>query len=173
MSRSQKKSQSSSQALDKPAQGASPSASKQPATTSQPAKTPANLGRNRILMALGLAVVWYVVLISLASTTANPITLNPAQITKAYAVVLADMSPDGQATIKQSWKRELGETSIQLSDFKLPDGNPYPAGQYLIPLDKTAQGFEITKSLVLKNAKLVYPSSPALIAALEELLADK
>jgi len=141
------------------------SAIPEPASTDQKNGTPA-----RVLTALTLAVVWYVVLISMATTTANPIMLNAAQIKESFAIVLADVNADCQISIKKCWKTQLDEKTIQLSHFKFASGEKYPPGEYVIPLSRTRSGYEITESKVKNNSRLVYPSSKGLIESLEKFL---
>jgi hypothetical protein len=127
----------------------------------------------RILIALGVAAVWYVILISLATTTANSVILNSDQISSAHCIVLATVDETGKAEIKKCWKMQMSEKSVQLSDFKFANGKKYPPGEYLIPLSRTRVGFEITKSRVKNNTRLVYPASEELIEALEAMLQKK
>ncbi|MAG92859.1 MAG: hypothetical protein CMJ48_03820 [Planctomycetaceae bacterium] len=114
-------------------------------------------------------LLWCAALGLLAWQTANPVTLNVAQLANADFVVTATVSPKNPTTVdvEKEWKREANLGSITVE--QLQETNAQPGETYLMPLTRHAGDvFQITPAGSAKHKQLllVYPVSPA---SLEQL----
>ncbi|MEX1098529.1 MAG: hypothetical protein WED34_20960 [Planctomycetales bacterium] len=124
-----------------------------------------------LLIAAGISAVWGACLAGLALLTANPVTLNPAQIDAADYVVTAIVSserPD-EIVVETEWKRgrELGTILVEnLKEAKAVSGE-----RYLIPLTRAGRDrYRVTETLQAELPPLIYPAVPEAERQLAALL---
>ena len=147
-----------------------PSASAGPGEDVQPA------GRKRPSMLAAAAFgLWAAALIGLAVLTANPVTLNYAQITRAPLIV--------QGTFERSAADERGLIDLRV-ERSWPAGHAdetlvinvgprlsVKAGQsYLVPLEPIDNGHFRVVPTPMPSAPAVYPANPQTLAQLSAIL---
>ncbi len=108
-------------------------------------------------------LLWCAALGLLAWQTANPLTLNVAQLANADFVVTATVSPENPTTVdvEKEWKREAKLGSITVENLR--DTNAQPGETYLMPLTRHAGDvFQVTPTPLTKHQRvpLVYPATP-------------
>ena len=105
-----------------------------------------------LLVALSVAALWYVVLVTVAVTTANPVIVNRAQFADSALVVVGTVAADGVVDVEQVVRGVL--PSEQLRILVPPD---VPPGRYVLPLNRTGNRFEITPARTSADLHRVYP----------------
>lgn len=148
-------------------------AGKQPAATpdnDQPVAAPKSSDRPEIWKPVGIAVfalaaAWYVVLISLAAITGNPVTLNRVQLRESSLVVAGSVDEKGTVSHILVFKGIAPEGEVSVTPF------PWPPGDYILPLRKSGTGrIEVTPSALPDNRPLVYPANDKSIEQLQQML---
>jgi hypothetical protein len=85
--------------------------------------------RNWLSLAIAAAAVWWVALIGMAIVSANPVTLNHAQLVQATHVVMGTvLDPEaGRVRVEQDWKfRSPGEITVEnLAETGVRTGETY------------------------------------------------
>lgn len=144
-------------------------------TAERPAR-PGRGGPGPLVAAASAAAAWLGFLALLAVRTANPVTVNRAQLLLSDAVVVATPQPPGSQgrsvplRIEQVLAGEGVPGSLRLSGAK-PDRFP-PGGRYLVPLRETGRGFVVTPAPIdREGVPLVYPATPDAVQAAEKILA--
>lgn len=137
---------------------------------------PPKEGRRRtglLVAAAVLAAGWLGSLAVLALRTANPVTVNRAQLLSSDAVVIAE--PGGGS----GWSVVLRVDSTLAGDVpeEVRAGGVEPerfaaGGRFLVPLRETDAGFVVTPAPpALKGVPLVYPATDETVRAAKEILA--
>ena len=112
-----------------------------------------------------LAVAWYVVLISLAAITGNPVTLNRIQLRESSLVVVGSVDENGTVSHILVFKGVAPEGEIVVAPFS------WPAGDYILPLRKAGAGrLEVTPSELPDNPPLIYPANDQSVEQLQQIL---
>ena len=159
------------------------------AITAQPQRTPVATGtgeairsasRGRLVIAVSIFIVWGVSLASLAVLTANPTTLNRAQIEQADLIVSGHIIDVQQGTVevKQTWKSavELEQITVRnLADTKAAGGS-----LFLLPLSSMPNGvYEIAqprlpgqrgKRPAADQPRRIYPVTDDVLTQLQAIL---
>jgi hypothetical protein len=132
------------------------------------ASFPARRRRFCLLLAAG----WCALLACLVLTTANPVTLNRRQILEADAVVTAQVldSATGRCRIVNTWSGTALPDDTLVAH--LDETAATPGGEWILPLAKRGDGFEVLPSRLPSGARLVYPATPEAVRQLEEILTD-
>jgi hypothetical protein len=120
----------------------------------------------RIALVAGL--LWYSLLGWLIATS-DQVSLNVRQIAESDAIVQASVGVNGGVSVKKSWRGHVENGPL---DVEFPDEVARP-GQFIIPLRRTARGWEITQTHTANGTRLVYPASENAVEKLEELLGKK
>lgn len=121
-----------------------------------------------------VAVAWAVSLGGLALFSANPITLNPAQVRAARYVVTATVSADqpDRVVVTKEWKQgeELG--TIVVDDLR--DAGAVPGETYLIPLWRIGPNhYRVTALPKPDLPPHIYPAVPEAERQLAKILARR
>ncbi|MGD9856854.1 MAG: hypothetical protein AB7U20_18050 [Planctomycetaceae bacterium] len=115
-------------------------------------------------------VLWMSSLIALALLTANPITLNVAQVTAAPLVIEATRNP-GQAEwqVSRSWPAGRTAENIRIQGL---EQLPIDAGRaYLIPVAPAGAGeYRVVISPKPFATPFIYPADRETVADLEAIL---
>lgn len=134
-------------------------------------------GRLGLLIAAAvLAAAWIGFLVWLAVRTANPVTVNRAQLVTSDAVVIATVEPT-QASSRSVSLRIEKVLAGQLDEETLRVGGVEPGrfsagGRFLVPLRETDHGFVVTLAPVTQEGvPLVYPATDDALRAAEKILA--
>jgi len=121
-----------------------------------------------------LFAVWFVFLATLALRTANPVTLNRAQIRNADLIVEASVEKlaTGECRVVQSWP-EAPQLGPVITVEGLADLSVRPGEAYLLPLQRSEQngGFRIAPAPPGMSKPLIYPADDESRRQLEEILA--
>ena len=140
---------------------------------------------NRWLFPLSLTVgaVWWVILLSLAIKTANPVTLNVRQLVQADLVVLGrivDVNA-GRVEVQRQWLAPEALPQTVVVDH-LDQTAVEPGQSYLLPLSRTTEStLEVTPRRLAatspgqqsqKSTGYVYPASAETIQRLETVLSQ-
>ena len=140
-----------------------------PASPSEPidvARPAAGALLLRIALVGGL--LWYSLLIYLIATS-NPVSLNVRQIAESDAIVRASVGVKGGVSVEKTWRGNVENGPL---DIAFPDEVSKP-GQFIIPLRRTARGWEITPTRVANGVRLVYPASESAVEKLKALLGEQ
>ena len=127
-----------------------------------------------LLFLFGIAGAWWLALVVLAVTVANPVTLNRRQIDEADYIVTATASVDdvGVFTVVKEWKRDEPLTAIEIEN--IDETNAAPGQMYLLPLSKArGDGYRVTETRLPGQVPLVYPATEATLEQLSQLLERK
>ena len=130
---------------------------------------PAPPSRRRLLAAV-IAILWPAALALLVLTTANPITLNRRQILEADAVVTAQVIDleSGTCRIVKQWSGENLPHDLVVS--KLTEAGIQPAGEWILPLVRSSDGWEVIPLRLPSQPRLVYPATADAVRQLQEIL---
>lgn len=127
----------------------------------------------RLVPALIVFGLWLCVLIGLAAFSANPTTLNHAQITAAPLVVEATVDPNDRTRwqVSRTWPERQIDAPIEIEGL---DDLPFETGQsYLIPVEPVGGGgYRLVPLPKPLGRSLIYPANPQTIAELEAILND-
>lgn len=130
----------------------------------------------RVVVALG--GLWWLILVTVAAFTANPVTLNRRQILQADLVVSGQVEDVEQGTVgvQKQWLRGEQLKSIRVID--LNSTGIEAGGTWLLPLSERNDGtYEITRgrseNLPVPDPPYIYPESSAATSQLEQILADR
>jgi hypothetical protein len=122
-----------------------------------------------------LFAVWCVFLVSLAVRTANPVTLNRAQIRQADLVVEAtvDTLASGECRVVRTWP-EASQLGPRIVVAGLADLGVRPGSAYLLPLQRNEQGteFHIAPGPPPLSKPLIYPADDEARRQLVEILGE-
>jgi hypothetical protein len=131
--------------------------------------SPAATNRRRAMAAL-LAVAWCAILGWLALATSNPVTLNRTQVRGADAVITARIEnlAAGRCRVVQQWTGDAlpDEVVVQGLDETAARGD----GQWILPLERTREGYEVRPSALPSGARLVYPATEEAVGQLREMV---
>jgi len=144
------------------------------------ATLPATHFRRVLVVAAGLTTCWLIGLGTLAGLTANPVTLNQAQIRQADFVLtgrVVDVTV-GTAIIEQAWKVDDLPNQIiidNLAETKAENGE-----HYLLALSHGQDGsYEVTRARLPQRSHheppqftlpLIYPTTDETTAQLKQIL---
>jgi hypothetical protein len=117
----------------------------------------------RIALVAGLG--WYSFLGYLIAAV-QPVTLNVRQIAESDAIVRASVGVKGGVKVIKVWR---GNVDTEELGVVLPEDVSRP-GEFIIPLRRTATGWEITPTRVAEGIRLVYPATEQSVEKLAELL---
>lgn len=137
----------------------------------QPVESPASSATTDLKLSRGLiviasvAVVWYLVLLSLALFTANPVQLNVQQILDSGWIVLATVDENGVVHERKTVQGLLPEGPLKLSDKCR-----YTDREIILPLVREFGDYHITPTHLPNGDRLVYPATPAALRQLDEIL---
>ncbi len=137
-----------------------------------PTPTPvARTSRLGFTFALCVALAWLVFLMTLAVTTANPVTLNREQVSRADVVVtgrVVDLA-SGRCDVQRRWTRGPDLDSVSVANLRQTGARS--GALYILPLHSRGDGrFEVVPSRLPNKAPLVYPATPDAFLQLESLL---
>lgn len=130
---------------------------------------------------MAATLAWVLLLVGLVNRTANPVTLNRAQIAHADYVVTAMPMDAAKGTfqVEREWKHGAELGAIQIHD--LPPTPSLERRESLIPLTRRADGsFVVTqgelsnpgheKTVAAHVPPVIYPATPDALRQLEALL---
>jgi hypothetical protein len=133
-----------------------------------PARSPSRL---RFAFVLLLALAWLVFLVTLAVTTANPVTLNREQLSRADVIVtarIADLA-GGRCDVERRWTPGPDLDSIAVAN--VVQTRARSGILYILPLHSRGDGrFEVVPAHLPDKAPLIYPATPDAFRQLESLL---
>ena len=130
-----------------------------------PESVPAGIWKPVGIAVFVLAAAWYLVLISLAAITGNPVTLNRVQLHESSLVVAGTVDEKGVVSHILVFKGIAPEGEIVVTPF------PWPPGNYILPLRKGATGrLEVTPSELPDKRPLIYPANDKSIEQLQQIL---
>jgi hypothetical protein len=137
-----------------------------------PADTPTR-ARRRWLIALGIALGWFIVLGLLATFTANPVTLNRDQILRSEVVVTGTVVDASQALVKvdQAWKGRDVPAELRIENLAVTGARANE--QYIFPISISRTGerrYRVTESRLPNEAPLIYPATEEALAMLRGVL---
>ena len=129
--------------------------------------------RTLLFVCLGLAVAWWIALGVLALLTANPVTLNREQILRSQDVVTGKVidAQRGTVEVEKQWKQDGLARTIEVD--RLIEAGAKESRAYIIPLEKTANGLQVTRSRPPDEKPLIYPATSDAAAQLTQLLAER
>src|SRR5690349_17454053 len=130
---------------------------------------PAAANRRRVLAAL-LAVAWCAALAWLALATSNPVILNRAQIRGADAVVTVRIEDraSGKCRVVQQWSGDAVPAELVVRELAKTAARG--DGEWILPLQKTREGYEVQQSALSSQARLVYPATKEAVGQIREIL---
>lgn len=112
-----------------------------------------------------VAAAWYLILISLAALTGNPVTLNRLQLRASRLIVAGSVDEKGTVSHILVFKGVAPEGEIRVTPFLWPPGN------YILPLRSNDAGeLEVTPSMLPDNPPLIYPTNDKSIEQLQQIL---
>ena len=117
----------------------------------------------RIALAAGLG--WYSCLGYLIAAK-QPVSLNVRQIAESDAIVQAFVGVKGGVRVIKVWR---GNVDTEQLGVAIPAEVSRP-GEFIIPLRRTATGWEITPTRIAEGIRLVYPAIEQSVEKLAELL---
>jgi hypothetical protein len=130
--------------------------------------------QSRFRLALVLAGIWWVALITLVLTTANPVVVNFRQIESSDYVVTARIvdRTTGRIEVARDWERrpELRTLEGELTVPNLPklqDGR-----EYVVPLQSRRGTYSVTEPRTTTPMAVVYPADPKTTEQLERVLGE-
>lgn len=119
--------------------------------------------------------VWFVLLVTLAVRTANPVTLNRLQIRQADLIVEATIEDlaTGECRIVRSWP-DAPQLGPVITVTGLGELSVRPGEAYLLPLNRNERGagFHIAPTPPPLSKPLIYPADDESRRQLEEILDD-
>lgn len=137
----------------------------------------AGAGRNKLglLIAAGvLAAIWLSSLALLALRTANPVTVNRAQLLEADAVVVATPQPVKKghvASLRVERSLAGSDLPVTLDVGGIERERFSRAVPYLVPLRRTENGYVVTPAPTALNSEpLVYPATDEAVRVAEVIL---
>ncbi len=140
------------------------------------------LSRQILYCCVAITLVWMLALISLAVTTANPVTLNQLQILQADYVVAATIVDlkSGRVKVQSEFKQNAPLEAIRIANLETARAR---AGEsYLIPISKSAvpfnagkldETYRVTPTQLPTHLPLIYPHTPAAEQQLRAILAKQ
>jgi hypothetical protein len=134
-------------------------------------------GRTAWLVATAvLAAAWLGFLVFLATWTANPVTVNRAQLLLSDAVVVATPQPPKPQARSVSLRIEKVLAGKDVPEaFRVSGVEPArfsKAGRYLVPVRETGRGFIVTPAPINREGvPLVYPATEDALRVAEKILA--
>lgn len=122
-----------------------------------------------------LFAVWFAFLVTLAVLSANPVTLNRAQIRRADVVVEATVEDPatGACRIERSWP-EAPQLGAVIRIANLGELGVRTSETYLLPLERKERGpgFRIVPTPPPLSKPLIYPAGDESRRQLEEILSN-
>ena len=149
-----------------------------------PASTTPRYSRWALPLAAVCVLVWLAILVAMAVRTANPVTVNRAQLLESDALVVAVAEPSsGSAarTVTLRVERKIAGVAVpQTVVVPWPDPGRFSAGTaYLVPLRRTEDrtGFLVTPAPMPSDSKrpisdweFIYPATPDVLRHVEAIL---
>lgn len=132
-------------------------------------------------LALAGVVLWWALLIWMAVTTANPVTLNFRQIAQSRYVVTAvvvDLD-EGRLRVERNWRYATeADAEGEITVVNLAETGAREGETYLVPLTPKAVGYAVTAIVAPKMDEgekpreypRVYPATDEAVAQLESIL---
>jgi len=128
-------------------------------------------GRGRLILAVTCATVWWLALVTMATVTSNPVTLNREQIDRATFVVGGTVQDLGRGivSVKREWKQNKPLEQINVDNLA-------PAGaeageEYLMPLVQTdGESYHVVEVRVPGTLPVIYPLVPEASEQLQIIL---
>jgi hypothetical protein len=148
-----------------------------PPAVAEPAVSTETWGTSRrarlaMMAAALLAGLWGLALGGMALFTANPVTLNREQVLRSDAVIRGDVVDleEGQVQVERLWpvRRPVEGESLRLANLKATKASNGEA--YLMPVSRTADGYEVTRTSLPGEVPLIYPATNEAEAQLERVL---
>lgn len=133
------------------------------------AQTPSAIG-TRLVVAVFLAAAWVIVLGVMSVLTANPVTLNRAQILEAAEILTVQVEDarSGLVRVEKSWKGAIDDDQLRLRN--LNETAARSGDRLLVPVSAVSDGWIITRSKLPGDPPLVYPASEDAEQQLRRLL---
>jgi hypothetical protein len=128
------------------------------------------LNRRSLLIATLVSLVWLLALAVLSFTTANPVTLNRAQIlasTDVLTAVVEDVQ-QGIVRVERSWRNRVTEQSLSVTNLRTSAATV--GLRLLIPVVRDNGDWQVTPSPFSERGAAVYPAMPDAERQLESLL---
>jgi len=128
----------------------------------------------RFYLALGIGVVWLLILAGLSLWTANPVTVNRKQLLLADAVIVAEIvEPTGKIKVSSVLKgRADGDLQPDSSLSVRRAGDHWTAGESrVLPLRRDADGnWTIAPAPLPDTVHLDYPANEDVLEQVDEIL---
>ena len=159
-------------AADSAASAAAPPAAlplNEPARVEKNART-----QGRFRLALVLAGIWWLALITLVLMTANPVVVNFRQIESSDYVVTARIvdRTTGRIEVEKDWERRP-ELRTLAGELTVPNLPKLQAGRdYLVPLQSRRGTFSVTEPRSATPMAVVYPADQKTAEQLEKVLGE-
>ena len=125
-------------------------------------------GSRSLVVAITLALVWYACLLSLILFAEPPVTVNRVQLLESHIIVVSTVDAHGGVAVTQTLKGDVADEELQI---ELP--HSFPAGDWVLPLRRTGDGFEITTARLPNRPRLVYPVGDDVIADVQRIVSEQ
>ena len=125
------------------------------------------------LLAVSLACVWVLFLVTLAVTTANPVVVNRDQIARSDYLLTATVSSAdaSQVAVEKVWKREANWTSLVIEG--LQQCRLQPNAKYVIPISRTQhKTYQVTPVAFVEPPGWVYPATESTLEQMQQILSE-
>ena len=127
--------------------------------------------KRRLVAMVLVAVMWWVLLGTLAFLTANPVTLNRGQIQHAPVLitgVVEDLAA-GKVRVEKHWRGADRAETVTIENLRAAGARGGDA--YLFPLEPTSQGrFRVVPSPLPNHQPLIYPAGAETAQQLDDIL---
>ncbi len=124
-----------------------------------------------LLMIVVVATVWWILLGTLAFITANPVTLNRAQIRHAPVLVtgVVDDLAGGKVRVEKHWRGAENTEAMTIENLRATGARGGEA--YLFPLEPTERGrLRVVPAPLPNHQPLIYPAGAEAERQLKEIL---
>ncbi|MCG6155486.1 hypothetical protein [Rubinisphaera margarita] len=139
-----------------------------------PAETRGRRRDPRFYLALGIGLVWLLILAGLSLWTANPVTVNREQLLLADAVIIAEIvEPTGEVKVSSILKgRADGDLQPESRVSIHRAGDHWNAGENrVLPLTRDANGnWTIAPAPLPDTVHLDYPATDEVLEQVDEIL---
>lgn len=118
-------------------------------------------------VALVAGLLWYSLLVWLIATS-DSTNVNIRQIVESHAFARATVDVNGGVHVDHVWRGEVEPGPLNIA---FPENVRRP-GDFFIPLQRNATGWEITLVPIGDGVRLVYPATEATVNRMQELLGE-
>ncbi|QDT64524.1 hypothetical protein [Calycomorphotria hydatis] len=119
---------------------------------------------------LTACIVWWISLISMAILTANPVTLNRVQLSRADVIVVASLEFPETAMVDSVLRGEV-EAGTSLTVRNLSDLSVTDAGPYILALSKLrSDRYEIVGGSLDMVDPIIYPATDEVVETVRTYL---